>query len=274
MKYFFVFLIVSAFCSCQVIKRKLYSPIQINNPSLQQKNDHSFSITYSVPSGFDFAGGYAITNRLAIIGGAYMHKNRDKEEDNSIFNNRDATATLLYRHKGFHGGLGIYLPLSKGKVATFASFFGGYIKGSFRMDEHYSETTSGTSPPASVTRESFYKSKIGRYFLQGSINFYGKGFEISLLSRYNYVVYSDVTTDYTTTDQHNFSLPPLGYPRFSQFFDLGFDSKFFFTKNRRIGLHVFSSATTRLNRKDFNFYYYPFRLGIGLVLKNLFKKNS
>ena len=271
MKYIFILFILCALCSCKVIERKIFSPTQINNPSLQQKNDHCFSIAHSRPSGFDFTGGYAITNRLAVIGGAYIHKNRDNEEEFSIFSNYNASSRLLYRHKGFHGGLGIYFPLSKKNAASFASFFGGYTQGSFRMDERYFENAA---PSASPTRESFYKSNISRYFLQGSINAYSKNYEISFISRYSYVGYANVITDYTIDQQYSFNLPPLGYPEFSQFLDLAFDSKFFLTNDPQIGLQIFGSVTTRLKRRDFNFHYYPFRIGIGVIIKNLFKNNS
>ena len=157
MKNIVIFFLLTVICSCRVIQRKIFSPTQINNPSLQQKKDHSFSLTYSTPSGFDFTGGYAITNRLAIIGGAYTHKNRDEEEAYSIFSRYNASSRLLYRHKGFHGGAGAYFPLSKKNNENIVSFFAGYTTGSFRMDETLYENSPDTSAPARV---SFYKSNI------------------------------------------------------------------------------------------------------------------
>ena len=271
MKYTFIIFILLIFSSCSSIHRKIFSSTQINNPSLQQKKDHSFSLAYSTPAGFDFNGGYAITKRLAIIGGAYTHKNRDEEEAYSIFSRYNASSRLLYRHKGFHGGAGAYFPLSKKNHENIVSFFAGYTTGSFRMDETLYENSPDTSAPARV---SFYKSNINRYFLQGSINIYSKNYEFSFISRYNYVGYANVVTDYTTNEQQSFRLPPLGYPKYSDFLDLAFDSKFYLTNNPQIGLQIFGSITPRLKRREFNFDYYPFRLGIGLVLKNPFKKNS
>ena len=271
MKYLFISITLFLLCSCS-IRRKIYSATQINNPSLQQKNDHSFSLSCSNPAGFDFTSAYAITNRLAIIGGAYSYRNNENQNESDLFSNFSATAALLYRHKGFHGGLGVYFPIVKKDPRVYASFFGGYTKGNFRMDEHYVETDNSTG--ATTTRESFYRSDIGRYFLQGGCNFYLSQFEFSLLSRYNYVVYSDVTTNYSTLDQYDSSLPPLGYSIYSQFLDIGFDSKYFFTDSRRIAVQVFGSFTTRLNRKEFNFLYYNTRLGLGVVIRNPFKKNN
>ncbi len=118
-------------------------------------------MAYSTPSGFDFTGGYAITNRLAIIGGASTHRNKDQEEEFSIFSSYNASSSLLYRHKGFHGGAGAYFPLSKKNHENIVSFFAGYTKGSFRMDETLYENSPDTSAPARV---SFYKRNIGRYF--------------------------------------------------------------------------------------------------------------
>lgn len=277
MKFSFILLILFFLYSCKVIERKIFSPTQINNPSLEKKNDHSFSLAYSQPSGFDFTGGYAITNRLAIIGGAYSYKNRDEEETSVLFSNDNSSASLLYRHKGYHAGLGIYLPFSKKNAKTVASFFGGYTQGSFRMDERYFENslpdTSSTPPPLTPTRISFYKSNIGRYFLQGSINSYSKSHEASFICRYNYVNYSDIITDYTIDQQRSFSFPPIGNPRHSQFLDFAFDTKIFLTKSQKIGLQIFGSVTTRLSNRDYNFRYYAFRSGIGIVFKNPFVSN-
>ena len=35
---------------------------------------------------------------------------------------------------------------------------------------------------------------------------------------------------------------------------------------------VSASGTARLNPKEFNFYYYQFRVGAGIVIKNPFQK--
>jgi hypothetical protein len=238
---------------------------------LKQKNDHSFAVGYSTPSGFDFSGGYAITNRLAIIGGAYSHRNKDKEEEFGLFSSENASSRLLYRHKGFHGGAGVFFPLSKKKSSAFTSFFAGYMKGNFRMDERYFDNTVSTSLPTWVT---FYKSNIGRYFLQGSITAYPENAEISFSTRYNYVVYGNVITDYSLDEQHSYNLPAVGYPASSQFLDIAFDSKIYFSEHPQWGLQIFGSIAPRLKERDFDFYHYPFRLGIGLVVKSPFKNNS
>jgi len=140
------------------------------------------------------------------------------------------------------------------------------------MDEHNVQTDNSSGTPTTTTNDYFYKSDIGRYFLQGGFNAYLNQLEISLLARYDYVSYTDVTTSYSVSDQQNFNLPPLGYSKNSQFLDIAFDSKYFFTSDRRFGLQLFVSATARLNRKEFNFYYYPFRYGLGLIVKNPFRK--
>ena len=267
MKNCFAVLILFSFCSCSVIERRIFSSTQINNPSLEKKKDHSVSITYSKPSGFDFTGGYAITNRLAVIGGAYTYRNRDHEATVLLFSNNNSSASLLYRHKGYHGGLGIYLPLSK-KPASFVSFFGGYTYGSFRMDERYFENTANPNPSATPTRISFFKSNIGRYFLQGSLNSYNKNLDASFITRYNYINYTNVVTDYTIDDQRNIGLPPVGNPRHSQFLDFAFDTKIYFSEAPKIGVQLFGSATTRLTNREKNFQYYGFRAGIGIVVKN------
>ena len=125
-----------------------------------------------------------------------------------------------------------------------------------------------------ATKNNFYKSDISRYFLQCGFGFYEKKIELSIVTRFNYAGYSDVITDYDSIDQYHYNLPDIAYPAFSQFLDFGFDSKFFLDDKSRIALQIFVSATARLNRRDYNFYHYPFRMGIGIVVRNPFKKQD
>ncbi len=270
MKYILIVIPLFLLTSC-VIRRKLYSSTQVNNPSLQQKNDHSFAVGFSSPSGFDFNGGFALTNRLAIIAGAYTHRNNNQQTATNLFSDITTNASLLYRHKGYHGGIGFYFPLSK-KNSSYASFFGGYIKGNFRMDEDGTETDNSTGMVS--TRNFFYKSDLGRYFFQGAFNSYIDRFEISLLSRYNYVEYNNVTTNYSPSEQQEFSLPGLGYSKNSQFLDFAFDSKYFFNDSKKVGMQLYGSLTARLNQKEINFPYYVTRFGVGIVVKNWFNKSA
>ena len=252
------------FTSCSTIKRKLYSPTQVNNPSLRTKNDYNVSASASVPLGFDLNAGYAITNRLAVIGGLYNYKNNDYEEGYSLVSSNRSSSNLRYKHKGFHVGAGIYLPVSHNNTSTFVSFFGGYTKGDFEMNE----TLSEEAPVAAAPKINFYKSNIDRYFLQGSFNLYLPHIHQSFILRYNRVLYDNVITDYDNEQQFSFNLPPKVYSKWSSFLDLSFDTKIFFSKQQRIGLQVFGTMATRVNRKEYNFYINNFRAGIGLVFKS------
>lgn len=268
MKYIFIFILTIILFSSCTIERRLYSPTQVNSPCVEEKSDYSASLSYSSPSGFDFNGGYAITNRWAVIGGLYTYKNKDQEENNNLFSQNRDSSLLLYKHTGFHIGTGVYIPLSKdNKLATFISFFGGYTKGSFEMQESFYEVspTPSTSP-----KLNFYKSDINRWFIQGSINLSDRFFHQSFITRFNYVGYNNINTDYTANEQVSFNLPDVGYPKWSSFLDFSFDTKIFFSKEQRLGLQFFGTVSTRLNSEDYNFYYYPFRMGVGIVLKSPF----
>jgi hypothetical protein len=270
MKYLFILLSLSLFFANCTIDRKLYSPTQVNNPSLKAKNDYSLSIAYSAPPGFDLTSGYAITKRLAIIAGAYSYKNRDKEVAFTIFPSHEDSSVLVYKHNGFHAGAGIYFPLSKKNQSEFLSFFGGFTKGNFEMREKFYDLTNNPTTPVL----NFYKSDLNRWFLQGSINAYYGIFDISFITRFNYAGYTNVTTDYNNDQQHSFSLPPNGYPQWSSFLDFTLDAKAFFLKNNAIGLQFFATTATRLNKKDNDFFFYPYRLGMGIVLKKPVSKQS
>lgn len=253
-----------------MIERKIYAPTQINTPSLKEKNDHNFSVSISAPYGYEMHGSYALSDRVAIMGGLFSYKNEDEEKAYSIFSSNRDSALLLYKHKGFHIGTGGYFPLIKNKSSSlFISFFGTYTDGNFKM----SETSSDNANP-SVSKINFFNSDINRWALQSSLHFYSNHIHQSLTTRYNYVGYHNIETDYTNNEQYSYNLPPHAHSRWSSFIDFGFDTKIFFTENQKLGLQVFGSLTARLNDKDYNFYHYPFRIGAGLVVKSPFKNNK
>lgn len=267
MKYIFILILTVVLYSACTIQRKLYSPTQVNNPSLEKKNDYSASLSYSSPSGFDANGGYAITNRWAIIGGLYAYKNRDKEENYYLFSQNRDSSLLKYKHSGFHFGTGFYFPLSKKRTPPGVSFFAGYTKGNFEMQETFYEISP---TPSASPKLNFYKSDINRWFLQGSIHLYDRIVHQSFITRFNYVGYNNMNTDYTANEQVSFHLPDVGYPKWSSFLDFSFDTKIFFSTKQQIGLQLFGTVSTRLNREDFSFYHYPFRGGIGIIFKSPF----
>ena len=101
------------------------------------------------------------------------------------------------------------------------------------------------APPPSSLQSNFYNSRVTRWFAQGSLNFYDKIIHQSFIARLNYVGYDGVSTDYSGPEQDSYKLPPTGYPKWSQFLDLSFDTKIFFTKDRRIGVQVFGTMNTK-----------------------------
>ncbi|MEO5945761.1 MAG: hypothetical protein ABIP79_03025 [Chitinophagaceae bacterium] len=270
MKFSAIVICIFILSSC-TINRKIYSPVEVNNPSLQNKNDYSANLSYGLPSGFDINGGYAITNRIAVTASLFSHKNDDTEVEYNLFNNRSDSSYLLYKHKGIQIGAGLYFPISRDKKTISASFFGGYIKGIFEMREKLYQTypTQSTSP-----KHNFYKSDLNRYFLQGSFNAYLPQVHLSFTTRFMFAGYDNVATDYDNNEQIYYRLPPNGNSKWSSFLDFSFNSRFFFSKKEQIGLQISCIANTRLNREGFNFDYYAFRTSLGIVIKTPVKKNK
>ena len=270
LKNLLIFFTLCSLCSCAVIERRIYAPTQINTPSLREKNDHNFSVTISTPAGFDLNGAYALTNRLAIVGGVFNYKNDDGEKDYSLFSSQRDSSLLTYKHKGFHIGAGGYFPLNKSTSSSlFLSAFGTLTKGEFEM----TESSFSTSSPG-VEKNNFYTSDIRRWALQSSLHFYSKHVHLAITTRYNYVGYFDVTTDYTSSEQLSYNLPPVAYPRWSSFIDFGFDTKIFFSEKQKLGVQLFGLVATRAKHRDFNFYYYPARIGAGLIVNAPFKNKK
>lgn len=256
--------IFSLFLSGCVIERRLYVPTQVNNPYLQKAGDYSISATYSNPTGFDVNGGIAITNHFALIAGYNNYKVTDKETESNIFSSNFDSAILHYKHKGFHAGVGGYFPLSKSNSLANISVFGGLIKNKFSMQEKLYALSPN---PSTTPKQNFFDSDINRWFLQAGINLYPDIFQISFTSRFNYAGYENVNTDYDSNEQYSYNLPPVAYPKWSSFLDFSFDATCYFNKSKTLGVQLFSVLTTRLDRREYNFYYYPGRAGIGLVYK-------
>ena len=259
---------ILAFAGCSTIQRKLYAPTLINNPSLQAKNDYCFTAEISNPKGVDVQGGYALTNKLAFIAGLYSYYNTDKQEDYSLFSTSSSTSDLVYQHKGFHVGSGVYFPLSSKNLNTIFAAFAGYTNGSFAMRETLYDNSNGQSTSPKLN---FYKSDITRWFVQAGITQHNKRTELSGIVRFNFVGYNKVNTDYSPSEQWSYTLPPTAYPKWSQFLDISFDTKVFFSDKKIFGLQFTATTGARWKREVYNFYYYASRIGIGLVFKSPFR---
>jgi hypothetical protein len=254
--------------SCR-IERKIYSPLPVNTPTLHKKKDFSASATFSAPTGFDFNGGFALTNRLALIAGAYTHKNRDIETRQG-FTSQEDSSNLTYRHKGFTFGAGAFFPLSKKSHETFFSFYGGINTGSFNMKEEFYRINP---PPTSGPVFNNYNSRLNRYFLQGSLNYYGEPGEASLTFRYNFVEYKKITTDYTDNQLSQFRLPPFVTKPVNSFLDMALDFKVYLSRDPVIGVQFFGVFSGRTNDWDdmgttSYYYYYPYRFGTGIFFRS------
>jgi hypothetical protein len=271
MKWFLLLTIV-VLSSCR-IQRRIYSTLPINNPSVQEKNDYSVNATISDPQGFDLNGGFAITNRLALLAGAYTHKNKDVEIANGFSSDYDSS-NLVYRHNGFTLGAGVFFPL--GSSSTYLSFYGGVNKGTFKMNEALYEISPN---PTGTARINSYKSDLNRYFLQGSLNHYSNAVEFSATIRYSIVEYKKVITDYTDAELAAYSLPPFVAHRSYPFIDFSMDTRVYFSQEPRWGLHVFAVASTMMNDDDdqagnSSYDYYPFRLGGGIFFRGFTGKKG
>jgi hypothetical protein len=268
MKWTIFLTIIILATSCR-IERKIFSSVPVNNPSLQKKKDFSVNATISAPKGFDLNGGFALTNRLAVIAGAYSHKNKETEIAGQITPSgiHDDSSKLVYRHNGITIGTGAYFPLSKRKSSAYLSFFAGMSTGSFRMNEEmYENQVNSPGPPVFHS----YKSRLNRYFLQTSLNFYDKNVEVSFTSRYSLVGYKKINTDYTNGQLSSYRLPPFTTPELNSFLDLAFDLKVLFSQNTRWGMQLFGVITGRLDNDEYGiaqYDYYPIRIGTGIFFR-------
>ncbi len=257
----FIFILFVSSCT---IERKIYSTLPVNNPSLQDKNDFSATASASAPGAFDFNVGFALTNRFAVIGGTYFHRNKDPEYGR--MGGSRQSADLLYRHSGITAGAGFFFPATRRRNADYFSFYTGINRGVFKLDEVLTEYETNISNPVSVDTN-FLKSSLNRYFLQGSFNHYGRNGELSFTSRLTWADYTKIITDYTNDQLYDNRLPPYQVPRTGLYLDIAFDARVYFSQHLPVGLLFFSQLSMRTNEGSRNYFYYPGRIGAGLFLR-------
>jgi hypothetical protein len=165
------------FISCGPV---LYSNVGQNVPLLQEKGEFSGQISLSESfggwdaSGVGLQGGYAISEKVAAIGSFYSMKGDDINDDNE------------WRGNGAYFELG-------------AGFFGGNPEKKF-IYEAYAGVGAGSIKNVNLTNPGdFINVKYLKPFIQPTVAFSTKYFDLALTPRIAYLTY-------TTQDDYNFDV--------------------------------------------------------------------
>lgn len=200
-----IFLLISfIFMSCRTPQYYIYAPSPPVNPFFKEKGDSKLSAYLSGGSGnsapgSDLQAGYAITDHLAVTGAFYSR--REKNTYYQDWNNGVWSDSVINRYRRRMGevGAGYFRKINSRGNATF-NIYGGYGWGSFYFKETGTSNAIGT-----YTRT--HESDVRKWYVQPSIHFMpGKVFRIGLVTRFSFVNYGNIRTDFSDTELNDRTL--------------------------------------------------------------------
>jgi hypothetical protein len=199
-------LFVILFTSCTTPRYYIYSPSPPVNPFFKNKGDSKLSANISVASGSDIPGGdfqaaYAFTDHFAVTG-AYSMRNEKDFYWNGWSNSAWDSVTNKYRRRIGEMGAGYFTALNPKRNITF-NIYGGYSWGNFSFTENGKDDRN-------ILYNRLYKADVKKWYVQPSIHFMpGRIFRVGLVSRFSFVNYSNISTDFSNTELESRTLNQL-----------------------------------------------------------------
>lgn len=213
-RFYYLFIALLMLTACKSY-RYVYAPSPAVNPFFTAKGDNQFALYYSGSGdnaepgkrekneGLDIQGAYAISDRVALTGSYYYRTEQDFYPSSLTTQTVNfSTSTVNYKRKLFDIGAGYFIPLDKKKEFVF-NLYGGIGFGDFAIADKGTDTNDDP-----YTRN--YKANMVKWYLQPSLNFFpAKHIRIGCISKFSFVSYNTVSTDYTTAEQSYFLLDKL-----------------------------------------------------------------
>lgn len=201
-----LFVCVISLASC-ISPRYVYSPSPPNNPYFTEKGQSKLTAYYSSGeidnalqgeknNGFDIQGAYAIGDNWALTTGYFFRNERNVYTyDYNFFD----SSTVSYKRGLADIGGGYFLPLNKKRNLSF-NFFTGLALGKFSFNDNGVDKSG-----ADYSR--FHRSNIVKWYIQPSFNILpGKYFRASVITKFSWVHYGNISTSYTHDELQYFYL--------------------------------------------------------------------
>ncbi len=215
MKLFFTYLVLLVSMASCYSPRYVYSPSAHNVPLLTKKNDTKLAVNYSINLlgakvingrktkqkgfGYDIQGAWAVSQNWAVQTNYY--KRREQNEGSFLFSGGDS-AVINYRRSLLEAGIGYYVKIKNESNKYFQVFAGlGYGKFSFTDAGRYADST---------LYRNHFSSRVTKFYIQPSFIYSRKGiFNSAFSSRFSFLHFNGIRTDYTFNDLENYKLEGL-----------------------------------------------------------------
>ena len=194
--------------SCRT-PRFIYSPAPPNNPYFREKGESKLAAYYSTAGnendlqdeyndGLDLQAAYAVSDHWALTADYYKRNEKD------VFSNYDRSSfdssIIRYDRHLTNFGAGYFMPVT-GDKQIMLNIFGGVGFGKFSF------TDNGTDIGVNYSR--YYGSDMTRWYIQPSINFFGKHLRTGLIGKVSWVHYKHPSTSYTPAELEYYDLHAL-----------------------------------------------------------------
>ena len=261
------------FISCYT-PRYMYSPAAQNIPLLVNKGDSklsgaiatNFSKEYTANNrlnetknrGFDLQGAYAITNHFAIAAN-YYRRNESNNGSKSSF--RLDSANLRYKRQLTELAVGYFTPLAESKLFMF-QLFGGIGKGQFSF-------TDVGKDRSNFDYSRNHQAQVTKFYFQPALMLQSKGnFAASFSSRFSFLKFGNIKTNYTPTELSNYQLDSLTDGT-RNFWEPAFTNSFGFKKLPGILFEYQFGTSILLNNRPINHRAFNFSFALVFDLPKL-----
>ena len=209
--FYIIFISSLGLFSCRT-PRYVNAPAAVNAPDLQKAGDNKLGAYYSSnfgnkklddgftqnkSKGYDLQAAYAITNHWALQASYFKRNEKSENEVNrgSLF-----YSSLLYNRKSADAGIGYFTKLGNSSRNFFQVFAGGGT-GKYEIKD--------ISERDSISYNLFHTADVNKFYIQPAFIFSFDNVSMGLVSRFSFVNYKKVETNYSEAQQLSFNLDGL-----------------------------------------------------------------
>ncbi|MCW3089099.1 MAG: hypothetical protein JWP81_168 [Ferruginibacter sp.] len=260
--------------------RYMYSPSAQNVPVLVKNGDSKLAANYSSDlsgypftstspagetkksNGFDLQGAVAITDHFAIQANYFNRTERNGGNDDNYL---DSTV-INYKRKLTEFGIGYLKSMHRHDKVMF-QVFGGAGKGNFRFTDRGKDQNN-------IYLLRSHEADVLKVYVQPAFLFrIRENFSMSVSTRFSFINFSNIKTDYTQTELESYQLNdlPLGY---RVFFEPAFTNTFGFNKLPGVKFEYQFLTALQISDRTIDYRSFNFSLGILLDIPKMFKTGA
>ena len=266
------------FISCYT-PRYMYSPAAQNIPLLVKKGDSKLSaaiatnfskkytsnntINETKNRGFDVQGAYAITNQFALAANYY---NRNESNSGSKSVGRLDSANIRYKRQLTELAVGYFTPLEESRFAIF-QLCAGIGKGRFSFTDRGKDRNN-------IDYSRNHQTQVTKFYFQPALMLQSKGnFAASFSSRFSFLKFGKVKTNYRPTELSNYQLDSLTDGT-RNFWEPAFTNSFGFKKLPGILFEYQFGTSILLNNRPLNHRAFNFSFALVFDLPKLLARKT